>query len=69
VQPLAFSKGELLTVREVASLLRLKTVATVYRYVAKGKLKAVRWGPLIRITRAALHLFLDSNQRGRKRRR
>lgn len=47
---------ELLTIKEVASALRVSTV-TVRRYVAAGTLPAVRVGRAIRIDRQAVESF------------
>ncbi len=44
---------ELLTVHEVAALLKVNPM-TVRRYIAAGKLRAVRIGRSIRISRSAL---------------
>ena len=48
---------DLLTVREAAGELRISPM-TVRRYIAAGKLRAVRAGRAVRIERSALDQFL-----------
>ena len=49
---------DLLTVREAAGELRISPM-TVRRYIAAGKLRAVRAGRAVRIERSALDAFLS----------
>jgi excisionase family DNA binding protein len=56
-------KSYLLTVREVASLLRVCT-ATVYSLCERGQLAHARVGACIRIALADVKLFLESKRQG-----
>ncbi len=49
---------ELLTVAEVADILRVSTM-TVYRLIRSGELPAVRVGRNYRVRRAALDAYLE----------
>jgi excisionase family DNA binding protein len=50
-----------LTVKEVADQLKLNAL-TIYQYVRKGKLKAVRFGRNYRIEKKELNKFIESNR-------
>jgi excisionase family DNA binding protein len=49
---------ELLTVREVAQTLRVSPM-TIRRYIADGKLSAVRVGRSVRVSRDAIERFIE----------
>ncbi|MCL5432535.1 MAG: helix-turn-helix domain-containing protein [Patescibacteria group bacterium] len=51
----------LLTPKEVAKLLKLNTL-TVYAYIRKGNLKAVKFGRNYRISTQDLNKFIESNK-------
>ncbi len=51
----------LLTAREVANLLKLN-ILTVYEYIRKDKLKAVKFGRNYRIEEKDLDEFIKSNK-------
>jgi putative molybdopterin biosynthesis protein len=51
---------KLYTVREVAEKLRVKS-ATVYSWIKKGKLAAIRVGRLLRITEEQIDSFVRSS--------
>ena len=55
---------ELLTVQEVAAFLKLNQM-TVRRYIAAGKLRAVRVGKSIRVSREALDALATPVEPGR----
>jgi len=50
-----------LTAREVASILKLN-ILTVYEYIRKGKLKAVKFGRNYRIEEKNLDKFIKEHQ-------
>ena len=52
--------AELYTPLEVAKMLRV-TRATIYQYIRKGQLKAIRIGNRYRITRAQLEEYMQQN--------
>jgi excisionase family DNA binding protein len=56
--------ARLKTVPEVATALRVSTHA-VYRWVAEGRLTAVRVGALLRFTDAAIDDFISGKQQRR----
>jgi excisionase family DNA binding protein len=49
---------ELLTVREVAETLRVSPM-TIRRYIADGKLSAVKVGRSVRVSREAIERFIE----------
>jgi excisionase family DNA binding protein len=51
----------LLTPEQVAGILQLH-VLTVYSYIKRGRLNAIRLGRCYRITPKELDLFLDTNR-------
>ncbi|MCL5439038.1 MAG: helix-turn-helix domain-containing protein [Patescibacteria group bacterium] len=51
----------LLTPKEVAELLKLN-ILTVYAYIRKGKLNAIRFGRSYRISNEDLNEFIESNK-------
>lgn len=51
----------LLTAREVANLLKLN-ILTVYEYIRKGRLKAVKLGRNYRVEEKDLDKFIESNK-------
>lgn len=53
--------GEFLTPQEVAQILRIN-VLTVYGYIQRDNLNAVRLGPRYRIGREDLAAFIDSRR-------
>ena len=55
------SNGNLLTPEQVAALLQIH-VLTVYSYIRRGKLDAVRLGRSYRILPEDLALFIESNR-------
>ena len=55
------SNNHLLTPEQVAALLQVH-VLTVYSYIRRGKLDAVRLGRSYRITPEDLALFIESNR-------
>ena len=57
---------ELLTVREAAALLKVAPI-TIRRYVADGRLAAVRVGRGVRLTREAVEKFAKPLTKGQRR--
>lgn len=55
------SNNNLLTPEQVAGILQVH-VLTVYSYIRRGKLDAVRLGRTYRIVPKDLELFIDSNR-------
>ena len=55
------NRSEFITPEEVAQILRIN-VLTVYRYIRKGSLGAIRIGRGYRIGRGDLDTFIESNR-------
>ena len=55
------STETLLTVKKIASYLKLNPL-TVYAYIRKGKLHAVKFGRTYRISEEDLRLFIESHK-------
>ena len=55
-----FSKNEMLTVSEVADICRISP-RTVFRWLSKGQLQAVRIGNVTRIRREDLEAFFQAH--------
>lgn len=50
-----------LTTKEVADILKLN-ILTVYKYIGKNRLKAVKFGRTYRIEEKDLNKFVESNK-------
>ncbi len=55
------AKKKLLTVKEVSVFLRLDTL-TIYKYILKGDLPAIRFGRYYRIEQSALDQFIIEHE-------
>ncbi len=51
----------LLTVREVASILKL-SILTIYKYIKEGKIEALEFGGHYRIEKPALYKFINDHR-------
>ena len=59
------NNSELLMPAEVAETLRIN-VLTVYNYIRRGDLNAIRLGRSYRVTREDLAIFLESKKLGKR---